>query len=419
MSKNARDKRPYIKPVTRIELSETNIKLRWIAIAALLAIAVVAIGYGVSQVLSTEPGWQKVEVESSETHYGKDFTLMYEFGQDGIAPTAEYKMVSDMYTRLMESAWRIFDPEAEVPELNNLYYLNRHPNEKVQVAHALYEAIELVAQYDSRYVFLSPVQELYDPVFLSANDGEAALYDPMYDAQRRAYIEETLVYTADPAMISVEVFGDDTVRLNVSEEYLAYAEENGIETFLDFGWMRNAFIIDTTAKDLAASGYTHGYLASYDGFTRNLDDRGTGYSLNIFHREGNDVYMPARLDYAEPVSIVFLRDYPMAEEDRWHYYAYESGEITTVFLDPADGISKSSVDGLTAYSGEYGCAEILLQIAPVFIADSFDAYELEILANKGIQSIRCYGQSVVYTEVTAVMTLLDKNYQFTISRVEE
>lgn len=418
MSRKPRDNRPNLKPVTRLELSESNIKLRWIAVTVLLAIAVVAIGYGFSLALNTEPGWQEVDVESSEINYGKDFVLMYEFGKDGIAPNAEYKQVSAMYSRLMESAWKIFDPDAQVPELNNLYYLNRHPNEKVQVAHALYEAIELLVQYDSRYVFLSPVQELYDPVFLAASDAEAALYDPMQDAQRQTHIAELLTYTSDPAMISLEVFGDDTIRLNVSQEYLNYARENDIETFLDFGWMRNAFVIDTTARDLAASGYTHGYLASYDGFTRNLDTRGNAYSFNIFHRTGNDVSMPARLNYTGPMSIVALRDYPMAEEDQWHYYAYESGQITTVFLDPADGVSKSSIDGLTAYSGRYGCAEILLQVAPVFIADSFNAELLEVLAHDDIQSVRCHDRGVVCTDGAAPMTLLDESYSLTISQVE-
>ena len=406
MSKNARDKRPYVKPVTRIELSETNIKLRWIAIALLLAIAVVAIGYGFASALSTEPGWQEVRATSSEIHYSGDFTLMYEFGQDGISPTAEYKLVSDMYSGLTEDAYRIFSPDAQIEDFPNLYYLNRHPNETVQVAHELYKALELVAEYESRYPFLAPVQAVYDPVFLAQTDVEAALSDPAMNPEQGSRARETAAYAADPAMVSVEVFGSDEVRLNVSGEYLAYAQENGIETFLDLGWMRNAFIVDCMADALAASGYTNGYLASYDGFTRNLDDRGNSYSFNLFDRQENTVLMPALLDYSGPMSIVFLRDYPLSDQDRWHYYSYENGHITTAFLDPADGVSKSAVDSLGGYSADLGCAEILLLLAPAFTADSLNTEALSGLASSGIDTLWYEGSTLYHSQADAALTIL-------------
>ena len=72
MSKNARDRRPYIKPVKRIELSETNVKLRMILIVLLLSIAVVAVIYGLFSLLNTEPGWQEVEVSSSNANCSAD-----------------------------------------------------------------------------------------------------------------------------------------------------------------------------------------------------------------------------------------------------------------------------------------------------------------------------------------------------------
>lgn len=418
MSKNARDRRPYVKPVQRVELSEINVKLRMILIVLLLSIAVVAVIYGLFSLLNTEPGWQEVEVSSSDTNCSADFVLMYEFGKDGVDATTEAKNVNRMYTYLTEVIYQTFSAETEA-EFGNVYALNRHPNETVSVAHDLYKALELVVEYDSRYPFMAPVTAAYGAVFLSANDEEAALYDPMCNAEQMAYVQETAAYCADPEMIHVELLGDDQVRLVIAQEYLDYAEENEIETFLDFGWLTNAFIIDEIADTLAASGYTHGYIASYDGFTRNLDDRGNSYSFNIFHRTDGDVYMPARLDYSGPMSIVSLRDYPMTEEDQWHYHAYGDGKITTVFLDPADGKSKSSVDGLTAYSDNMGCAEILLKTAPVFIADSFDAYALETLEKEGIHSVRCYNKGVVFTQENAAVTLLEEEYSLVHSVSEE
>ena len=62
MSKHARDRRPYIKPVTRLELSEANIKYRWIAIAVLLAGAVQNIFYGLYCILDYRIPYQIIDM---------------------------------------------------------------------------------------------------------------------------------------------------------------------------------------------------------------------------------------------------------------------------------------------------------------------------------------------------------------------
>ncbi len=417
MSKNARDRRPYIKPVERVELSEANITFRWIAIAILLAIAAVSIGYGFHAVLSTDPGWQEVTSLSNEVNCGKDFQLMYDFGAGDVSnPTAQYKKLESLYGELTVSAYRLFSPDAEGTD--NLYHLNAHVNETITVDPGLYTALERIVASESRHPYMGPVRELYDPVFLSASDGEAAVYDPMKDDDIAAMAAQTASYCADPQMIWLEVLGGNQVRLNVDEAYLAFAEETGIETFLDLGWMTNAFIIDYMADALDREGFSFGYLASYDGFTRNLDSRGMEYSLNIFHRVDNSVYMPAMLEYTGPMSLVSLWDYPQSERDMWNYYAYEDGTITTVYVDPADGASKSATDAITAYSRNMGCGEIVLKLAPVFIADEFDAYALEVLAQEGIESVRCYGNGVVCTDVETPVEIVDAGYNIVVSNVK-
>lgn len=412
MGRKARDNRPYIPPVKRLELSESNIKLRWIAICLLLAVAAVSIGYGFHAALSTEPGWQEVTVFPDQVNCTNSFQLMYDFSADGMNPTAVYKKLEILYGDLTVSAYRLFSPEAEGTD--NLYYLNSHVNETVTVFPGLYTALEQIAAHGSRYPFMAPVNSLYAPVFLSANDAEAAVYDPVKEASLGELAAETAAYCADPQMIRLEVLGQNQVRLYADEAYLAYARENGIEVFLDLGWMKNAFMIDYMAQRLAEEGYTCGYLTSFDGFTRNLDERATTYSLNVFHRQENSVYMPAILEYSGPMSLVSLRDYPQSERDRWNYHAYEDGTITSVYLDPEDGMSRPSIDGITAYSIDRGCAELALKLAPVFIAREFDAQALETLAQEGIHSIRCSGNDIVCTDQTVTLQIADPAYKMII-----
>ena len=83
MKQKGRDFRPNLKPVTRIELTETNTKLRWALIVVLLAVAVVAIGTGLMSLLNTQPGWQTVEVTASGPNCGGDFKFLYDFSDCG------------------------------------------------------------------------------------------------------------------------------------------------------------------------------------------------------------------------------------------------------------------------------------------------------------------------------------------------
>lgn len=406
MSKNARDNRPHIRPVTRLELSEKNIKFRWIAIVILLAIAVVSIGYGFTVALSTEPGWQEVTVQPDKVNCSSDFVLMYDFGAGDANPTLQYKQLEQIYEELTVSAYQLFSPEAVSSAADNLQAVNAHVNEAVKVDPVLYRALEQVVSYGNRHVFLAPVTELYDAVFLSEGDGEAMAFDPMFDAELAQLVQETAEFCGDPAHVSLEILGENQVRLNVSEEYLAFAREYGIETYLDFGWMVNAFITDYMADALMTAGYTYGYLVSYDGFTRNLDVSGGDYGINFFDRQGNTVLMPARLAYGGPKSVVFLRDYPLSDQDKWHYHSYESGEITTVFLDPADGVSKAATDSLMVYSGYQGCGELLLQIAPVFTADELNTQTLIRLGNSAVYAIWTEGSKIFHTQENPNLMLL-------------
>lgn len=414
MRKTGRDNRPHIKPVTRIELSEKNTKLRWIMIVVLLSIGVVAILIGLMSVLNTEPGWQQVEVSSNQPNCSGDFVLMYDFSDAGSSATAQYKRLTSLYTESSEHAFRVFSPNVLEDGLGNVAYLNAHINETVTVEEELYQALELVAGYGDRHVFLAPATVEYNRVFLAESDEEAAAYDPARNGDTAAWLEELARFVRDPEAISLELLGENRVRLNVSDAYLHFVQEWEIETLLDFGWMTNAFIADYLADVLTDNGFTCGYLSSYDGFTRNLDDRGQTYLLNIFDKQGTKMDIPARMHYTAPASIVFLRNYPMAEEDRWHYYAYGSGETVTAFLDPADCMSKSAADNLVSYSNGMGCAEILLQTASVFIADDFRTETLNTLAQSGLYSIWCDGKVLKYNDSALTLELVEDS-QYSLS----
>lgn len=398
MKKSQRDNAPRLKPVRQIELSEKNIKIRWILIAVLLVIALVAFGIGIHAFFSTEPGWQQVTVSEKAPNCSYDFVLMYDFTGYGGSASAVNRKITAMYTEQSQKAYQLFSTDDVETTLHNLYYLNNHLNETVRVDPVLYDALALIVKYESRYPYLAPAYTEYDRIFISDNDLDAALYDPAYNPEQETYITQAAAFASDPNMIQLCILGDNQVRLDVSHEYLAFIEEYGIETVFDFGWMRNAFIADYIADSLRAEGFTHGYIASYDGFTRNLDERGEPFSFNLFHRQGQDILIPAKIAYNKPMSIVFLRNYPMGQSDRWHYYAYSDGSIASTYLDPDDGASKSATDNMVCYSQDLGCAEILLRMAPLYINDTLDTGMISVLKQDQIYSIWYEGNALRYND---------------------
>ena len=368
-----------LPPVKNLILSDENRKLRIILLIVFLVIAIVAFGIGIYSVLDTEPGWETVECASGEVNCSSDFVFSYCYGQTEENPSAEKKRLTNLYSQLATDAWRIFQTD--------VWTLSDQVNTPVTVDSALYEALALVEQYGSRYLYLAPVYAEYDHMFIAQSDVEAADYDPLQNPYQADYLEGLAVYAADPSMVDVQLLGDNRVQLMVAPAYLDFAQEHDITRFLDFGWMANAFIADYLADSLTREGFTNGFLASYDGFTRNLDDRGEEFSLNLFNRQDNSIYLAGAMQYDRPIAVVSLRDYPMSQMDRYHYYTFESGRIATTFADPVDGISKSATDTLVCYSYDTGCAEILLQQSPVFIADSLDVAALDAMADQGVYSI--------------------------------
>lgn len=409
MSKNGKDRRPYLRPVTRITLPEINIKMRWILLAVFLLIAAGAFAVGVRELVTTQPGWQEITVSSKNLSCAEDFQLMYDFSDAGGSATAQNKALNALYTQAAEEIYRMFTPDVLEDGLYNIAYLNAHPGEAVTVEPELYAALRQVAETDDRHVFLAPVMVEYDRLFRSEADAEAALYDPTTEPETRQWVEDVVFFTANTDHIQLRLGEENQVTLFLSQEYLEFCRENEIETVLDFGWMLNAFRIDALAQRLASQGFTNGYLVSYDGFTRNLDSRGTEYSLNLYDAQGVDVYMPAEIRYQGSMSMVSLRSFPLNEKDTWRYYAYADGRIVSCFVDPEDGMSKTATSMLLCYSRDQGCGQILLQIVNSYVSEELDLSRIRNWEQDGIHSVWSREQTICYHDPALEISLLPES----------
>ena len=130
------------------------------------------------------------------------------------------------------------------------------------------------------------------------------------------------------------------------------------------------------------------------------------------------MYLPARLNYSGPMSIVSLRAYPMVEEDRWHYYAYDDGFITTAMLDPLTGRSVSAAEELTGCSQSCSCGELLAAMLPVYLRPELDEGALTGVDDASF--VWFDGTTLCYSDQDLAITMLvdTKDLTFTSKHVK-
>lgn len=380
----------------KIELSKEQTALRAVAAVVFLLIGVGALTYAVSQFFTTEPGWQTIQAGTSGgPTCGDEFVFLYEVGVSGRSARKEGQDLNELYTQACRTAFQLFHTEMSFEGVVNLKEINDRPNEALEVDPALYRAFEAVREAGDRNVYLGPVYARYGDLFDCGDDSQLADFDPRLSPEVAEEYAAVAAYAGDPASIDVELLGDNQIRLRVSEDYLAYARENGIQRFLDFGWMENAFIADYLADTMTENGFTNGAISSVDGFARCLDGGGDRYGLNLMGLlEDGRAVQAGTMEYQGPMSLVSLRSFPAAEGDEARYYRLKNGEIRTLYLDPADGLCRGAADFLAVCAGDWSCAQLAMEAAPVFIAEDLDREALEGLISEGAGAVFCQGRTV-------------------------
>lgn len=384
-----------MRPVRKVEVDHKHIRLRVVLLLLCILVAAFALGHGIHLLINKQPGWQTVEISSDTLNCSGDFTLQY-YLPGGV--NGEYRQVVSVYEQACVDAYRYFSTDGELGTIV--------PNSPVKISPVLYQVLEQIQRSGNRCIYLAPVYSEYRRMFLCENEAEAAIYDPRQNAEIAQQIAELAAWCNDPAVVDLVLLGDNTVELKVTGEYLQYMLD--ADTYLDLGWMKNAFVADYLAQQLTEHGMTKGYLASFDGFTRTLS--GESFSLNLFDRQGATIHKPAVLTYQGPMSLAVLRDYPMTEQDRWQYFTFSDGHITTAMVDPADGVGKSAVNTLVVYSPTESCGALVLKAAPLYLQDSWSGDAMTALKTGQVYGIWSEGKTLYHTEPSAVLTVTDSGY---------
>ncbi len=401
-----------MKPVKQVELSEQRIGLRIAVVAILIVVAVASFAYGISSFFTPDEGWTEIHANSSaDVNLSGEFVFMYNLGsRNDMSVVAENKSVISIYTDAMVKAYQLFHTNQSFEGVNNMLYINQHPNEEIEVDELLYNALSLIQKYGDRKIYLAPIYEHYDDIFYCEDDSQTLDYDPYKNSEVAAYYKEIADFAVSEDNVNIQLCGDNKIILYVSDTYEKYCKENDITRYIDFSWMTNGFVTDYVADVLIDNGYTAGCISSYDGFVRNLDESDVEFSLNIFQVNEESVYQAAVMQYSGSKSFVAMRNFPINTLDEYRYYVLNNGEIRTLYLDETDGMCKNSVDSLYAYSKEESCAELLLQVDDLYIADILQEQAVRDMQENEIYFIYVQENEIIYSDKDLKLTGLYKDH---------
>lgn len=373
MSRYGRRRELYVPGKERLEVSQENVTLRLLALGAALLAAALSFGYAINNMLQAPTGWQTVEAGNSKTGITQQFTLTYNIGADGQNATKERKAVSAIFTQSLDHAYRVLSNRGD-SQYTGLAALNASPNQEITVDPLLYAAFRTVEETGSRQPYFAPLFEHYNSLFTADSDEAAAEWDPELTESVGEYVRELAAYANDPAMVQVTLLPENRVRLDVSEEYLAYAKENELTSFVDFGCLLNAFLCDAAADALAENGYTGGILSSFDGYARALC--GDALTVSLYDLADGKTVRVGEGDYHGPAALVVCRSFPLNSQDRSNYHCYADGTIRAPYIG-RDGLLRAAASSLTALDRQGSAATLALKATEAFAAETLEEDLLE------------------------------------------
>ena len=415
----ARDKTPSLPPVEKVEVSEKHIKLRVVLFILLLVIGVVAIGFGVSFLFAKESGWYEISPENSQQLTGKGYSFYYYLEDEGFLKKSERKAVTSAYSTALDKAYITFT-NLEFGESVNINTLNKKPNTEIIVDSALYSALEKLKNAGIRNHFLAPLYPTYNNIYTTESDVFLKDYDPSENSEVRAFFDKVLTYANDPNKVDVVLLGDNKVKLSVSADYIAFAQSEGITSFVDFGWMTNAFIVDYVADSMVAKNFTKGSFSSTDGFIRNFCTTTDSFFTNIYDVRGDQIYLSANFRYSKNMAIISYKGFILSPADYGRYYQTDEGKVYTPFISPIDGLTKGPHPYLMVYSTSNKCVDLLTNTVNAYVGDSLDEVAIQNLPTFLISYVYCKDAKILTNDENAVFNEVyhDETFEYKVEVVK-
>ena len=342
--------------------------VRILLCAVAVAIAVYAFTSGIMALAHRDSGYFDIgfTAEGNAVLYQSGLHLRYYAEGSSNEIRRLTNQVQKLYTTLALEAYKLLDERAVYEGLSNIASINAAPNSWVSVPESLYAVLESANSLHSEHysLFSGALHAQWETLRYLEDPAE---FDPANDGDKKALLARHAQWLRTPGTFSLDFDKDNTaVRLNVSDAYLSWAQENGIDApVLDLNALHDAYLMKAVAQSLRAQGYNDGYLYTDSGLYVYLSGAGQGISFTVNAYDGEKEIAVAALNASSPLSLVRFTAYAPEGAQYGYYTVEKDGKplYRHLYPDIASGEYCDQLMTLYLAAGENDILDIALRCA--------------------------------------------------------
>ena len=214
-----------------------SIIIRIVLIILLLGVIIASI-IGIVHSVKVKRGFNRIESDYSTLQsLSEEFEFYYYLDDDNLGSVSKNRTeYTKLYSSSIEKIYMLLDSYNSYENINNVYYINHHINEDIQVEEILYDSLLEIYQLDKTTLLYGNLIEFWDNQFYSIDDQQKRLNDPLNNLVQAQKIED---FIQSYNTISLEFKENHTIHLHVPTELVSKINMNETEHYLDFSIFDN------------------------------------------------------------------------------------------------------------------------------------------------------------------------------------
>jgi len=324
------------------KISTKNMPLKLAGFILSFAIALTAIGFGVSKLIEKDEGYYDISESAVDdaTGYGNGFELHYYLQGTNSEIKEQNRQLESIYSTTLERAYKLLDPINEYDNYINIAHINNHPGETIEVsdelAYVLADALSKTGAGEGYNMFAGPLYAHWNSILILEEESE---FDPVNNSEEKERISSLASVLGSIDNFSLEV-NDNKVTFNPSASVTTFLKDNEeSQAIIDLNLLKDSYIIKIVADELEKAGYTNGYLVSESGIVHNLSAHSNGefafYSVDkTEYVNSTDIEKTAAVQMSGVYTVTAGASFSgfrmfaiLDNEDLYHIVETEDGDI--------------------------------------------------------------------------------------------
>lgn len=359
-----------------------NLIIRLILFILVLVCFGVFIAIAVSSFRAKE-GLKEIKADYS-TAVGNpdDYKLYYYLEKNDKFTIAQMeKEVATIYSNAVDEIFPLLDSTNEYENIKNIYYLNMHINEVIEINPILYGILNDMYLKKSDFLYLGTVYQLWNNLIYSNNTEYIKQNDPFYNKEQEKTLNEFINTYKDN--IFLEFYDNNQIKINVNSNFVT-ASGFEVTSYIDLGIFKTAYIMQYIKNKFISSGLTNGILVNDLGFSvdfgSEIKDK---FNINVLYNNLNKPTSILNLDVKSNYSYINIYNFNALNN---HSYEIETSDGTlnrNLFINPNTGYSLNPEMTLIVYSNK-DIVDVLFDCYDKLLLNNCDSKYINITKDKKI-----------------------------------